>query len=47
MSRIRGSDTKPVLLVRSMLPGLGYRFTVRCPKNKSMPGQPDLDAESV
>ena len=42
MSRIRGSDTKPELQVRSMLHRLGYRFTVRGPKNKSLPGRPDL-----
>ena len=42
MSRIRGSDTKPELLVRSMLHRLGYRFTVRGPKNKALPGRPDL-----
>ena len=42
MSRIRGADTKPEKLVRSMLHRLGYRFTVRGPKNKSLPGRPDL-----
>ena len=42
MSRIRGADTKPELLVRSMLHRLGYRFTIRGPKNKSLPGRPDL-----
>jgi DNA mismatch endonuclease (patch repair protein) len=42
MSRIRGSDTKPELVVRSMLHRLGYRFTVRGPRNKSLPGRPDL-----
>lgn len=42
MSRIRGADTKPELLVRSMLHRLGYRFTVRGPKNKGLPGRPDL-----
>lgn len=42
MSRIRGTDTKPELLVRSMLHRLGYRFTVRGPRNKSLPGRPDL-----
>lgn len=42
MSRIRGSDTKPELLVRSILHRLGYRFTIRGPKNKSLPGRPDL-----
>lgn len=42
MSRIRGSDTKPELVVRSMVHRLGYRFTVRGPRNKSLPGRPDL-----
>ncbi|MCW1914703.1 very short patch repair endonuclease [Luteolibacter sp. GHJ8] len=42
MSRIRGGDTKPELLVRSMLHRLGYRFTIHGPKNKSLPGHPDL-----
>jgi DNA mismatch endonuclease (patch repair protein) len=42
MSRIRGRDTKPELVLRSMLHRLGYRFTVHGPKNKSLPGKPDL-----
>ena len=42
MSRIRGGDTKPELALRSMLHRLGYRFTVHGPKNKSLPGRPDL-----
>ncbi|MCW1884712.1 very short patch repair endonuclease [Luteolibacter flavescens] len=42
MSRIRGSNTKPELLVRSMVHRLGYRFTVAGPRNKSLPGRPDL-----
>ena len=42
MSRIRGRDTKPELALRSMLRRLGYRFTVKVPKNKSLPGKPDL-----
>lgn len=42
MSRIRGSDTKPERVVRSMLHRLGYRFTIRGPKNKTLPGRPDL-----
>jgi DNA mismatch endonuclease (patch repair protein) len=42
MSRIRGRDTKPELALRSMLHRLGYRFTVNGPKNKSLPGKPDL-----
>ena len=27
MSRIRGKDTKPEVALRSMLHGMGYRFT--------------------
>ena len=42
MSRIRGGNTKPELALRSMLHRLGYRFTVNGPKNKSLPGRPDL-----
>jgi len=42
MSRIRGRDTKPELALRSMLHRLGYRFTVNGPKNKNLPGKPDL-----
>jgi DNA mismatch endonuclease, patch repair protein len=42
MSRIRGRDTKPELALRSILHRLGYRFTVSGPKNKSLPGKPDI-----
>jgi DNA mismatch endonuclease (patch repair protein) len=42
MSRIRGRDTKPELALRSLLHRLGYRFTVTGPKNKSLPGKPDI-----
>jgi DNA mismatch endonuclease (patch repair protein) len=42
MSRIRSQDTKPELAVRSMLHRLGYRFTVNGPKNRSLPGRPDI-----
>lgn len=42
MSRIRVRDTKPELTVRSMLHELGYRFTVHGPKNKRLPGRPDI-----
>jgi DNA mismatch endonuclease (patch repair protein) len=42
MSRIRGGNTKPELALRSMLHRLGYRFTVSGPKNKSLPGRPDI-----
>ena len=37
MSRIRGRDTKPERIVRSMLHRLGYRFTVNGPKNRQLP----------
>src|SRR5439155_2290711 len=39
MSRIRGKDTKPELLVRSALHAMGYRFRVHC---RTLPGCPDL-----
>ncbi len=42
MARIRGRDTKPEIVLRSMLHRLGYRFTVNGPKNRSLPGKPDL-----
>lgn len=42
MSRIRGRDTKPEMALRSILHRLGYRFTVHGPKNKTLPGKPDL-----
>ena len=42
MSRIRSRNTKPELLVRSLLHQLGYRFTVNGPLNQSLPGRPDI-----
>ena len=42
MSCIRSKDTKPELIVRSMLHRLGYRFTVNGPRNKTLPGKPDI-----
>ena len=42
MSRIRSKNTKPEITVRSMLHRLGYRFTVNGPKNKQLPGKPDI-----
>lgn len=39
MSRIRGRDTKPELLVRSLLHRLGYRFRLH---RKDLPGKPDI-----
>ena len=42
MSRITGKDTKPELLLRSMLYRRGFRFTVNGPKNKKLSGRPDI-----
>lgn len=42
MACIHGRDTKPELALRSLLHRHGYRFTVHGPKNKSLPGRPDL-----
>lgn len=42
MSRVRSRDTKPEILVRSMLHRMGYRFTVSGPKNRLLPGRPDI-----
>ncbi len=39
MSRIRGKDTKPEKLVRSLLHKNGYRFRLHV---KSLPGKPDI-----
>ena len=42
MSRIRSRDTGPELVTRSVLHKLGYRFTVSGPKNRELPGRPDI-----
>lgn len=42
MSRIRSGNTRPELALRSLLHRHGYRFTVRGPHNRSLPGKPDL-----
>lgn len=42
MSRIRSRDTQPEIAVRSMLHRMGYRFTVNGPRNKKLPGKPDI-----
>lgn len=42
MSRIRGKDTRPERFIRSLLHGLGYRFTVNGPRNRKLPGRPDI-----
>jgi DNA mismatch endonuclease, patch repair protein len=39
MSRIRGGDTKPELIVRRLVHGLGYRYRLHVGK---LPGRPDL-----
>jgi DNA mismatch endonuclease, patch repair protein len=39
MARIRGRDTKPELVVRKLLFGLGYRYRVHV---RSLPGNPDI-----
>ena len=39
MSRIRGQDTKPELIVRRLCHSLGLRFRLH---DKSLPGKPDL-----
>lgn len=39
MSRIRGSNTKPEIIVRSLLHRAGYRFTLG---GRNLPGRPDI-----
>lgn len=39
MARIRSKDTKPELIVRSILHRLGYRFRLH---RKDLPGTPDI-----
>lgn len=39
MSRVRGRDTLPEMIVRRMLHRLGYRFRLH---RKDLPGKPDL-----
>jgi len=39
MSRIRGKDTKPEMLVRSLLHGMGFRFRLHV---ADLPGKPDI-----
>jgi len=39
MSRIRGKDTKPEIIVRSLLHRRGYRFRIH---KKDLPGKPDI-----
>ncbi len=39
MARVRGRDTKPEMIVRSLVHGLGYRFRLH---RRDLPGSPDL-----
>jgi DNA mismatch endonuclease (patch repair protein) len=39
MSRVKGRDTKPERLVRSLIHGMGYRFRLH---RKDLPGRPDI-----
>jgi len=39
MSRIKSKDTKPELIVRSLLHRMGYRFRLH---RKDLPGKPDI-----
>ena len=42
MSCVKGRDTKPELIARSLLHKLGYRFTVNGPRNWKLPGKPNI-----
>lgn len=42
MSRIRSKNTKPEIIVRSLLHRMGYRFTVNGQQNRHLPGKPDI-----
>lgn len=39
MSQIRGKDTRPEIIVRSLLHRMGYRFRLH---RKNLPGKPDI-----
>ena len=39
MSQIRSKNTKPEIIVRSLLHNLGFRFRLH---NKILPGKPDI-----
>lgn len=39
MSKVRGKDTRPEIMVRSLLHGMGYRFRIH---DKALPGEPDI-----
>jgi DNA mismatch endonuclease (patch repair protein) len=39
MSRVHQKDTKPEVIVRKLIYGLGYRYRLHC---KDLPGKPDI-----
>ena len=39
MSLVRGADTKPEMLVRRLVHGMGYRYRLH---RRNLPGKPDL-----
>ncbi len=39
MSRVRGKDTKPEMVVRRVLHGMGHRYSLH---DKRLPGRPDV-----
>lgn len=39
MGRVRAKDTKPEMVVRRLVHGMGYRYRLHSPK---LPGRPDL-----
>ena len=39
MSRIRNRDTRPEMIVRSIIHGMGYRYSLH---KKTLPGKPDV-----
>jgi DNA mismatch endonuclease, patch repair protein len=39
MSRIRNKNTKPEIIVRSIVHGMGFRYRLH---NKNLPGKPDI-----
>ena len=39
MSRVKGRDTKPEILVRSLVHRMGYRFRIH---GRELPGNPDI-----
>jgi DNA mismatch endonuclease (patch repair protein) len=39
MSRVKGRDTKPEILVRSLVHRMGYRFRIH---GRDLPGNPDI-----